>query len=276
MAASPSSAAEPRAGDASPPGFDRAQQALLHRWCGTAAMLGALVVPLFLLLDWITLPAAIFERFLQLRAGLSAALALQLVVIRLTLPGRLSLLHGYAFTLMSAGVLSWMAVELGGFDSSYYAGLNLIIAANLLLPWRPLHAAVNALLTVLGYVVICSVFGGPFHVAALLNNLSFLLAGMVLVTLAAEVRYGLLRKEYEARAALVAANAALERSQGDLRAARDALWGEMEVAKRIQTALLPEDRRVGPYQIAARMAGATRVLDKEEQGAPPPTRPLKH
>ncbi len=259
MAASPSSAAEPLGTQAPNSGFARAHRALLHRWCGSVAMLGALVVPLFLILDWITLPAAMFERFLQLRAGLSAALALQLVVIRLTRPTRLSLLHGYAFTLMAGGVLSWLTVELGGFDSSYYAGLNLVIAANLLLPWRPLHAALNALLTVLGYVVICSVFGGSFSYAALLNNLSFLLAGMVLVTIAAEVRYGLLEKEHQARAALVEANDALERSQGELRSARDALWGEMEVAKRIQTALLPEDRRAGPYQIAARMIPAAEV-----------------
>jgi serine phosphatase RsbU (regulator of sigma subunit) len=222
-------------------------------------MIGALVLPLFLLLDWIALPAATFDRFLQLRAAVTGALAVQLVVIRLTRPGRLSLLHGYAFTLMVGGVLSWMCVELGGFDSAYYAGLNLVVASNLLLPWRPLHAAVNGLLTVLGYVVLNATFGGPFHFGALLNNLFFLLAGMVLVTIAAEVRYGLLRKEHAARAALVEANAALERSQGDLRATRDALWGEMEVAKRIQTALLPEDGRAGPYQIAARMIPAAEV-----------------
>jgi serine phosphatase RsbU (regulator of sigma subunit) len=223
-------------------------------------MLGALVVPSFLTLDWITLPARLFERFLWLRAALTGALALQLVIVRLTRPSRFSLLHGYAFTLMVGGVLSWMTVELGGFDSAYYAGLNLVIAANLLLPWRPLHAAINALLTVLGYVVLNALFGGPVHhVSALLNNLSFLLAGVVLVTIAAEVRYGLLQKEHATRVALLEANAALERSRGELRAARDALWGEMEVAKRIQTALLPEDGRAGPYQIAARMIPAAEV-----------------
>lgn len=262
MAASPSSAAEPaRSAEAaaSEDGFARAHRALLHRWCGTTAMIGSLVVPSFILLDWITLPAALFDRFLRLRAALTAALALQLVVIRLTRPGRLSVLHGYLFTLLAGGVLSWMTVELGGFDSAYYAGLNLVVAANLLLPWRPLHAGVNALLTVIGYVVVDAVFGGPFHVAALLNNVSFLLAGLVLVVIAAHVRHGLLRKEHAARGALVEANAALERSQGELRSARDALWGEMEVAKRIQTALLPEDRRAGPYQVAARMIPAAEV-----------------
>ena len=222
-------------------------------------MLGAVVVPLCVALDWFALPAPVFERFLQFRAGLTAALALQLVLIRITRPSRFSFLHGYAFTLMVAGVISWMTVELGGFDSPYYVGLNLVIAANLLLPWRPVHAVLNSLLTVLVYVVLNSIFGGPFHTAVLLNNLSFLGAAAVIAVIAARIRYRLVRREHEARTGLLEANAALDRSQAELQAARDALWGEMEVAKRIQTALLPEDRRVGPYQIAARMVPAAEV-----------------
>jgi serine phosphatase RsbU (regulator of sigma subunit) len=54
-------------------------------------------------------------------------------------------------------------------------------------------------------------------------------------------------------------NRRLERSRTELKTARDALWGEMEVAKRIQTSLLPEDRWVGSYQVAARMVPATEV-----------------
>jgi serine phosphatase RsbU (regulator of sigma subunit) len=262
MAASPSSAAEPEqaiAEASGTPAFERAQLALLHRWCGTIAMLGALVVPMFLLLDFVTLPAETFDRFLGYRALLTAALAIQLLIVRLTRPGRLTHLHGYLFTLLAGGVLSWMTVELGGFDSGYYAGLYVVVAANLLLPWRSLHAGVNAVLLVLEYVVLNALFGGPFHSASLLGNLFFLFAGMVLVVVAADVRFSLLAKEYAARTALLAANERLGRSQAELRAARDALWGEMEVAKRIQTALLPEDRRAGPYQLAARMVPAAEV-----------------
>jgi serine phosphatase RsbU (regulator of sigma subunit) len=222
-------------------------------------MRGAVVVPLWLVLDWLALPAPVFELFLRTRAALTAALALQLVLIRLTRPSPFSFLHGYLFTLLVGGVMSWMTVKLGGFDSPYYVGLNLVIVANLLLPWEPVHALVNSLLTVLIYVVLNSILGGDFHPAVLLNNLFFLGAATVVAVVAARVRYRLVEREYAARAGLLAANAALERSQEELRAARDALWGEMEVAKRIQTALLPEDRRVGPYQIAARMVPAAEV-----------------
>ena len=266
MAGSPSWDAEPSkpgpgadGADRPPASFAPQHRALIHRWCGTVAMLGAVVVPLWVVLDWLALPAPVFDRFLRFRGGLTAALLLQLALIRLTRPTRFSLLHGYAFTLLVGGVMSWMTVELGGFDSPYYVGLNLVIAANLLLPWKPVHALLNSLLTVLVYVVLNAVFGGPFHGAVLLNNLFFLGAATVVAVIAARVRYRLVLREHEARTGLLEANGALERSRAQLRAARDALWGEMEVAKRIQTALLPEDRRVGPYQIAARMVPAAEV-----------------
>ena len=222
-------------------------------------MLGVVVVPLFLILDWVALPAPVFERFLWVRAILTAALALQLVLIRLTPPSRLSVLHGYAFNLLVGTATSWMTAQLGGFDSPYYMGLNLVVAANLLLPWRPLHAGLNSLLTVLVYVVVNAILGGPFHGAVLLNNLFFLGAAAVTAILTARVRFRLVEREHAARTGLLEVNAALQRSQAELKRARDALWGEMEVAKRIQTSLLPEDRRAGLYQVAARMVPAAEV-----------------
>jgi len=152
-----------------------------------------------------------------------------------------------------------MTAQLGGFDSPYYVGLNLVVAANLLLPWRPLHAGLNSLLTILVYVVVNAILGGPFHGAVLLNNLFFLLVAAVTALLTALARFRLLLREHAARTGLLEANAALERSRTELKRARDALWGEMEVAKRIQTSLLPEDRRAGPYQVAARMVPAAEV-----------------
>ena len=239
--------------------FGRYHDALLHRWCGTAAMLGAVLVPLFLLLDWVTLPAAIFERFVRYRALVTGVLALQLAVIRLTRPSRLSFLHGYLFTFLVGGCISWMTVELGGFDSAYYAGVNLVIATNLVLPWSPTHATINSLSTVLVYVVLNAVFGGPFHAAALMNNLFFVSTTGFISVVTARAKYALIQDEYAARTGLLEANTKLERSRTELRAARDALWGEMEVAKRIQTALLPEDRRAGAFQVAARMIPAAEV-----------------
>jgi serine phosphatase RsbU (regulator of sigma subunit) len=45
----------------------------------------------------------------------------------------------------------------------------------------------------------------------------------------------------------------------DLKAARDVLWGEMELAKKIQTVLLPKNPKIPGYQIAAYMQPADEV-----------------
>jgi sigma-B regulation protein RsbU (phosphoserine phosphatase) len=47
--------------------------------------------------------------------------------------------------------------------------------------------------------------------------------------------------------------------RADLKSARDALWGEMEVAKHIQTALLPRSHALPGYEAAAAMVPADEV-----------------
>ena len=45
----------------------------------------------------------------------------------------------------------------------------------------------------------------------------------------------------------------------ELRKARDAIWSEMELAKRIQTALLPNEEKISGYEVAAKMIPAKEV-----------------
>ena len=58
---------------------------------------------------------------------------------------------------------------------------------------------------------------------------------------------------------LRAAMEELEAMNEEVVQARDALWGEMELAKKIQTALLPEQPEIEGYEIAAFMAPSTLV-----------------
>jgi phosphoserine phosphatase RsbU/P len=233
--------------------------ALIHQFAGTVAMLGAALVPLFLVLDWFMIPRELFRDFAQYRAVVTGIVALQFVVIRATRPTRLSFLHTYITTTVVGAGISWMTVKLGGFDSSYYAGLNLVIAANLLVPWRARHSALNSFITLLTYVLLNAGFGGAFHLGWMLNNLFFLGGTAVIAIATATGKYHLIVNEFVSRVELEDANDSLERSRAELKAARDALWGEMEVAKRIQTSLLPENRRVGAYDVAARMQPAAEV-----------------
>ena len=240
--------------------FEEYRDGLVHDWSATLAALGFSINPPFLLLDWLTLPGELIEEFAVRRAVVTAAILLQFFVVRNTKPSRFSVVHGYVTTLLFSLLITSMTVDLGGFDSHYYAGLNLVIVGvNLLLPWRALHSALNSLLVLAMYVGWNALYGGPFQIASLVSNLYFMGSTVVIAVAISYARHGLIRNEFSLRAELVDANEKLDRSREELKAARDALWGEMEVAKRIQTALLPSNRRVGGYDVAARMSPADEV-----------------
>jgi hypothetical protein len=101
----------------------------------------------------------------------------------------------------------------------------------------------NGLATVLLYLVLNAIWGKDYYLYNLINNFYFLSSTVIIATSINYVKYILVRKEFESRKSL--------------QEARDALWSEMEVAKRIQTALTPPDDKVGGYEISATMLPAT-------------------
>jgi serine phosphatase RsbU (regulator of sigma subunit) len=233
---------------------------LVHDWLRTVSALGALLVPTFLVLDYFTMPEELLHRFAVYRIAVTAFAAVEYVLISRTPPSRWSVLHGYAFSLMVGGMIVAMTVDLGGFNSSYYAGLILVlVGVNLLLPWRAIHSAINCVLVLGMYAFANTTWGGAFQTQTLINNL-FFLAGVALLAVAiTALRHRLFQREFEARAGLLEANQSLDRSRSELKDARDALWCEMEVAKRIQTALLPTNRQLGRYKVAGLMRPADEV-----------------
>lgn len=255
MSAPAAAPAEPRR-----TAFQRYRDELTHRAAASVAVLGGLLIPFFLVLDAYVMPPALLGRFAAYRGVVTGLIFLQWVLVKRTRPSRWSFLHGYFLTFAAGFMISWMTVDLGGFDSRYYAGLMLVVVAvNLLLPWRPLHSAANGFLTVGMYVLLGAVFGGHFDSGALVGNLFFLCSMVVIAVASTSLRHDLLRREFDLRAELVEANASLDRSRQELGEARDALWGEMELATRIQTALLPPDQRAAGYEVAARMRPAAEV-----------------
>jgi serine phosphatase RsbU (regulator of sigma subunit) len=233
---------------------------LVHSWAQTLTVLAFSLNALFLLLDAFIIPRELLWRFGQYRAAVCAAMVLQYIVLRRTRPSRWSILAGYVTTFVFAIEITWMTVDLGGFDARYYAGLNLVIVGvDILLPWHAIHSFVNGFAVLLVYVVLNSVFGGPFDPSNVISNLYFLGSTAIVAVAITSVRHRLTANEFALRAKLVQANADLDRSRIELKTARDALWGEMEVAKRIQTSLLPENRRVGDYDVAAKMMPAAEV-----------------
>jgi len=227
---------------------------ILHQWLRTLTMFGYTLVPFFFILDYLSVPRHMLMTFGALRLASVVIILGQYFVIRLTKPGRYSYLHGYFITLNVGGAITVMTVLLGGFDSGYYAGLNLVmVAVNMLLPWKPVHSAVNGALIIGMYLGMNLAFSTEYEPIQAMNHLFFMFGTAVISIGINYVKNLLEEKEFYLRA--------------ELKKTRDALWGEMEIAKRIQTALLPErnslncqtESGAGCYTIAAKMVPADEV-----------------
>jgi len=219
---------------------------IVHEWSTTLTALAFILVPLFFILDYFTMPGELLPRFAAYRIIATIIPILQYIIVRKTAPGKTSYIHGYLVSLVVGGVIAIMTVDLGGFDSSYYAGINLvIIGVNLLLPWEAYHSAINSLMLLIFYVLINFIFPHPFKTENLINNLYFMSGTVIIAVSINYVRHKLIKQEFFLRT--------------ELRKARDALWGEMELAKKIQTSILPKNGRLGEYQIAAVMKPASEV-----------------
>jgi len=226
--------------------FNAYRDAIIHQWLRVLTVMAMILVPLFFLLDLFMVPTSLLPRYAFFRA-VSTLLAIgQAIMVRLTKPGKWAFLQGYLMSLQVGGIIALMTVDLGGFGSGYYAGLNLvIIGVNLLMPWKALHTGINSLMILAFYLCFNIIAGSPIQPASLINNLFFLMATGILAVAINHVRYQLITKEF---ALLV-----------DLKKARDSLWSEMELAKKIQTSLLPQRPSLPGYEIAVTMIPALEV-----------------
>jgi sigma-B regulation protein RsbU (phosphoserine phosphatase) len=219
---------------------------IVHEWSTTLAALCFVLVPIFFILDIFTMPQHLLKKFALYRLIATIIPLLQYFFIKKTKPGKTSYIHGYLVSLIVGGVIAIMTIDLGGFDSRYYAGINLvIIGVNILLPWEAIHSALNGVMLIVFYVVVNLIGGNDFNTLYLINNLFFMSSTVIIATSINYVRHRLIKDEFFLRL--------------ELKDARDALWGEMELAKKIQTSLLPANTRLGDYQIAAVMHPADEV-----------------
>lgn len=226
--------------------FQIFQQQLIHSWSLTLAALAFILVPLFFILDYFTMPKHLLFKFANYRLIATAIPLIQYYILKKTQPGQLSSIHGYIVSLVVGGVIAVMTVDLGGFDSGYYAGLILvIIGVNLLLPWGAAHSAANGSMLIIAYITLNLIFPNSYRVELLVNNLFFMTGTVVIAVSINHVRFQLIKQEFNLRS--------------ELRKARDAIWSEMELAKKIQTIILPKNIRLGNYQMAAVMTPADEV-----------------
>jgi len=226
--------------------FGKYMDGLIHEWLKTMMTVGFTLIPLFFILDFFTMPRELLSRFGIYRLVATVVLVLQYFLIRRSMPSLLSRFHAYFGSFVVGGMIAGMTVDLGGFDSSYYAGLNLvIIAVSITMPWRAIYSAINCVIIIGLYLILNIASGQSFTPSIITNNLFFLCSTAVLAVAINHLRYKLIEKEFYL---LI-----------ELKKARDALWSEMELAERIQTALLPENKRLKGFEIDATMFPAIEV-----------------
>jgi serine phosphatase RsbU (regulator of sigma subunit) len=219
---------------------------IIHEWLKTLTTLAYILVPIFFFLDYFIMPAELLPKFGVYRLISTIIVIIQYFIIRNTKASPYSYFHGYFIAINVGGIIALMTVDLGGFNSSYYAGLNLvIIGVILLIPWNVVHSTINSVMIISIYMIFNLIAGNDYDSSILINNLFFLIATAVMAVSINYVKHKLVRKEFMLMV--------------ELRKARDAIWSEMELAKRIQTALLPDEEKISGFEIAAKMVPAKEV-----------------
>ena len=226
--------------------FNEHLSGIIHEWLFSLTILGIVFVPLFFLLDYFIMPIELLPRLGIYRLASTLILICQFFIVRNTKPSWISYLHGHLVTLNVGGMIALMTVDLGGFNSSYYAGLNLVIVGvNLLLPWNAFQSAINCVVVICMYIGFNVFARIEFDYQILSNNLFFIFATALIAISINYVKHRLVKQEFFLLT--------------ELRKARDALWSEMELAKRIQTALLPNKLNLSGFEMAAVMSPAKEV-----------------
>lgn len=180
---------------------------LLHR-AKIAILLGTTIFPAFAALDWVVARGFFFD-FLAIRLAVSLTglfLFLLLKSFGANLARHLNLLT-LAFTLSIQVAICFMCLKLGGFTSSYYTGLIVVmLGVSILMPWSPLYMGLFNLGTLGGYLSLYAGWGWNAPSWVLANNFFFLFCAVFLTMIGSFLQfrnYARLNQEQQARAQLV-------------------------------------------------------------------------
>jgi methyl-accepting chemotaxis protein len=192
--------------EASSLAFDTYLNGLTYSSLKVLTLFGSFLYAAFLALDYVVAPPELFPSFALYRFMACGLVFMLYIVLRLSRPGRYTFLHGYLATVIATTGIVLMIVRLGGFNSGYYAGLNLvIIGINLLITWHYVHSAVNSLFVVALYAAANFIFGKEFSVTVLIANLFFMLSTVFFAIIISFMRYNLTKREFMLRQDLAGA-----------------------------------------------------------------------
>jgi len=222
---------------------------IIHEWLKTLSIISLTLIPLFFVLDFVIIPESpekLLSKFASYRILSMLFILAQYLMLRYMKPSIYSYIHGYLISMNISLMISLITADLDGFNSRYYAGLNtVIIACNVLIPWQAIHSLINGVITIAIYIIVNLAIPQDYSIHILLNNLSFLVSMVIIASIISFVKYKLIKVEFDLRS--------------EIETTRDALWGEMEIARKIQTALLPKKKKIGNFEIAYTMIPADQV-----------------
>ena len=165
-------------------------------------------MPAGIVLDWVTEPDHVLQFMVIRFVACIVALAL-LGAAYLPWAKDRAVLLGIGPPIVCASGIQAMILDLGGYTSDYYAGLNLcILAVGVLYTWRWWQA----LLVSGGIVAVWSLAGipdalaGTLDIPVFINNFYFLSLTAVIAVASAVIRYNAARREFAARIGLAEAS----------------------------------------------------------------------
>jgi methyl-accepting chemotaxis protein len=151
-------------------------------------------------------PPELLPSFAAYRFTACGLVFIQYIILRSSRPTGRTFMHGYLASILASSAIVVMIVRLGGFNSGYYAGLNLvIIGINLLISWHYIHSAINGLFTVALYIAANILFGDTFSVQTLISNLFFMASTLFFAIIISYLRLNLTKREFLLREDLAGA-----------------------------------------------------------------------
>ncbi len=209
--------------------FQKDQESLIGIWLDKLALIGCILVPLFSIVDAVFYPEK-FYQFLQYRVIASASCIIIYFINRKWNLGRYrSHLAVVGYYIVGLSILI-MIIDLGGYATPYYAGLNLVfIAFGVLFPLQVRTISLHCISLYLIYVISVILIDpmAPYQhdpalaqtnypvqkmITLFVANNSFVISSLFIIIIASAVGQNLRFREYKTRMELEEAKLKLQKS----------------------------------------------------------------
>ncbi|HEX9049629.1 MAG TPA: ATP-binding protein [Anaeromyxobacter sp.] len=178
----------------------------------------ATLFPAFGVLDWLLAPRTALPWIWSVRALITIAAIVTLVLLPRPRIAAWIEPIGVAVTWLAAFGISLMTTYMGGLASPYYGGLLLVlIAAGLLLVWRPWVVIFANAVLVLTFIVVNMAAGQIGPLSTVVSNLAFLSAIALIAGIGQVLQFNTQREQLVQRVHLEQATAKLERAHAELK-----------------------------------------------------------